>query len=375
VGKIFPSSGGRSDARSHQGARHPCRRVRCRTRCRAELPTGVTGWALRLHGSWFWASDAAFDELLTRSGASGNLLLREPGSSSDPWLTSSQCSGTVASPRPCSGSSGRWTGYDRRPGHLARHFGHRVHLSRCGDVQARVVLGGFFWTIVVLVIALGISWRYLGSYMAAVFEGRVHFLAWAETPCLQSARHRSRAGADLEALCGVSRHLLCRLDPDHLRHPASAGAPLLEPPAPGVRRPGPVVEHRRLVRHQHQLAELRRRVDDVLLLANGRPDRPAVRESRRGYCSRHRACAGFSRRKSATIGNFWVDITRCMLYILLPAAFLAGIIFVGQGAVQTLAGTVTGSRLVERGDPKPSRGARRLHGGDQAARDQWWRVQ
>ena len=50
---------------------------------------------------------------------------------------------------------------------------------------------------------------------------------------------------------------------------------------------------------------------------------------------------GFSRRNSATIGNFWVDITRCMLYILLPIAFIAGIIFVGQGAVQTLAGPAT----------------------------------
>src|SRR6185437_14190811 len=41
---------------------------------------------------------------------------------------------------------------------------------------------GFFWTIVVLVVALGLSWRYLGSYMAAVFGGRVHFLGWAERP-------------------------------------------------------------------------------------------------------------------------------------------------------------------------------------------------
>src|ERR1039457_6072638 len=39
---------------------------------------------------------------------------------------------------------------------------------------------GFFWTIVVLVVALGITWRFLGSYMAAVFDGRVPFLAWAE---------------------------------------------------------------------------------------------------------------------------------------------------------------------------------------------------
>src|ERR1700728_4174974 len=49
---------------------------------------------------------------------------------------------------------------------------------------------------------------------------------------------------------------------------------------------------------------------------------------------------GFARRNSPTIGNFWVDVTRCILYILLPMAFLAGIIFVGQGAVQTLAGPI-----------------------------------
>ena len=50
---------------------------------------------------------------------------------------------------------------------------------------------------------------------------------------------------------------------------------------------------------------------------------------------------GFSRRNSPTIGNFWVDITRCMLYILLPIAFVAGIVMVALGAVQTLAGPVT----------------------------------
>jgi K+-transporting ATPase ATPase A chain len=50
---------------------------------------------------------------------------------------------------------------------------------------------------------------------------------------------------------------------------------------------------------------------------------------------------GFSRRNSPTIGNFWVDITRCMLYVLLPIAFLAGIIIVGAGAVQTLAGPIS----------------------------------
>ena len=61
---------------------------------------------------------------------------------------------------------------------------------------------GFFWTIVVLVVALAITWRYLGSYMAAVFEGRVHYLAWAERPFYRAARDqpRTRARAVLAAL-------------------------------------------------------------------------------------------------------------------------------------------------------------------------------
>jgi len=41
---------------------------------------------------------------------------------------------------------------------------------------------GFFWTIVVLVIALAVAWRYLGAYMVAVYEGRVHFFGFLERP-------------------------------------------------------------------------------------------------------------------------------------------------------------------------------------------------
>src|SRR5579862_6571645 len=41
---------------------------------------------------------------------------------------------------------------------------------------------GFALTIVLLVVTLGLAWRYLGSYMAGVFDGRVQFLSWAERP-------------------------------------------------------------------------------------------------------------------------------------------------------------------------------------------------
>ena len=50
---------------------------------------------------------------------------------------------------------------------------------------------------------------------------------------------------------------------------------------------------------------------------------------------------GFSRKSASTVGNFWVDMTRCLFYVLLPIAFVFGIIFVGEGAVMTLSGTAT----------------------------------
>jgi K+-transporting ATPase ATPase A chain len=45
---------------------------------------------------------------------------------------------------------------------------------------------------------------------------------------------------------------------------------------------------------------------------------------------------GFSRRSANTIGNFWVDMTRCTLYILLPIAIVVALVFVGLGMPQNL---------------------------------------
>jgi potassium-transporting ATPase potassium-binding subunit len=54
---------------------------------------------------------------------------------------------------------------------------------------------------------------------------------------------------------------------------------------------------------------------------------------------------GFSRRQSETIGNFWVDLTRCTLYVLLPISFFAALILVWQGAPQNLSAYVDASTL------------------------------
>jgi K+-transporting ATPase ATPase A chain len=45
---------------------------------------------------------------------------------------------------------------------------------------------------------------------------------------------------------------------------------------------------------------------------------------------------GLARRSAHTIGNFWVDLTRTTLYILLPLAFVGALVLVSQGVVQNL---------------------------------------
>ena len=45
---------------------------------------------------------------------------------------------------------------------------------------------------------------------------------------------------------------------------------------------------------------------------------------------------GFSRRSAKTVGNFWVDMTRCTLYVLLPISILAALIMIWQGVPQNL---------------------------------------
>jgi K+-transporting ATPase ATPase A chain len=54
---------------------------------------------------------------------------------------------------------------------------------------------------------------------------------------------------------------------------------------------------------------------------------------------------GLVRKEAKAIGNFWVDLTRTWLYVLLPISIVLGLVFVSQGAVQTLAGTVSATTV------------------------------
>src|SRR5271168_1134360 len=45
---------------------------------------------------------------------------------------------------------------------------------------------------------------------------------------------------------------------------------------------------------------------------------------------------GIARHETETLGNFWVDLTRCFLLVLLPVSLLVALVFVSQGVVQNL---------------------------------------
>jgi potassium-transporting ATPase potassium-binding subunit len=57
---------------------------------------------------------------------------------------------------------------------------------------------------------------------------------------------------------------------------------------------------------------------------------------------------GFARHETDKIGNFWVDLTRCTLYVLMPIAIVGALLLVSRGAIQnfhpyTVAKTVEGA--------------------------------
>jgi K+-transporting ATPase ATPase A chain len=54
---------------------------------------------------------------------------------------------------------------------------------------------------------------------------------------------------------------------------------------------------------------------------------------------------GFARREAKGIGNFWVDLTKITLYILLPICVVYALVLVALGIPQTLAGSVTATTI------------------------------
>jgi potassium-transporting ATPase potassium-binding subunit len=200
---------------------------------------------------------------------------------------------------------------------------------------------GFTWTIVTLVIALGLTWRYLGSYMAAVFDGRVHFLAWAERPVYrllgtspEQEQNWKRYAASMvifTTICMAITYLIIRIQGSLPLNPQHLGA---VSPALSFNTAGSFVTNTNWQNYGGETTMSY--FSQIGALTFEQFVSPAI-----GIAVAIGLVRGFARRSSPTIGNFWVDMTRAILYIFIPIAFVFGIIFVGQGAVQTLAGTAS----------------------------------
>ena len=196
-------------------------------------------------------------------------------------------------------------------------------------------------TIITLVIALGLTWRYLGSYMAAVFDGRVHFLGWAERPVYrllgtspEKEQNWKRYAASMVIFSAVAMgvtYLLIRIQGSLPLNPQHLGA------VPQALSFNTAASFMTNTNWQNYGGETTMSYfSQIGALTLEQMLSPVI-----GIAVAIAFVRGFSRRNSPTIGNFWVDMTRGLFYIVFPIAFLAGLIFVGQGAVQTLAGTVS----------------------------------
>jgi K+-transporting ATPase ATPase A chain len=198
----------------------------------------------------------------------------------------------------------------------------------------------FAWTIVALVALTALAWRFLGAYMVAVYETRVHFLGFMERPIYrligtgpereQTWKRYASSLLVFSAVFLLLDYLIFRIQGSLPLNPQHLGA---VPPALSWNTAVSFVTNTNwqnyagetTMSYSSQMGALM--VQQFVSAAVGVSVAIAL-------------IRGFARRGSPTIGNFWVDTVRGCLYVLLPIAFVFGIVFVAQGAVQTLAGPV-----------------------------------
>jgi K+-transporting ATPase ATPase A chain len=199
---------------------------------------------------------------------------------------------------------------------------------------------GFTWTIVAMVILLAIAWRFLGAYMVSVYEGRSRWLSLVERPIYKIAgidpegeQSWQRYGASLIIFSGVTLligYMLLRLQ-GHL--------PLNPQHLPDV---GPALSWNTIVSFVTNTNWQSYSGETTMsyLSQMGTLALQNFLSAAIGIAVAVALIRGFARKNSKTIGNFWVDLVRGTLYILLPIAFIFAIIFIAQGAIQTLGGLV-----------------------------------
>ncbi len=199
---------------------------------------------------------------------------------------------------------------------------------------------GFTWTLVALVVVLALCWRFLGAYLVSVYEGRARWLRFAERPIYRilgadpdQEQSWQRYGVSVIIFSAVALLLsygVFRLQghlPFNPQHLAGVGPALSWNTAVSfvTNTNWQAYSGESTMSYLSQMGALA--VQNFLSAAVGIAVAVAL-------------IRGFSRRGSKTIGNFWTDLVRGTCYVLLPIAFVAAIVFMAQGALQTLAGPV-----------------------------------
>jgi potassium-transporting ATPase potassium-binding subunit len=198
----------------------------------------------------------------------------------------------------------------------------------------------FTLTIAAMVIVLALCWRFLGTYMVAVYEGRAKWLKWLERPIYRVLRVDPEAeqtwpryATSVIVFSGVAlllTYAIFRLQ-GHL--------PFNPSHFPGVRADTAWNTSVSFVTNTNWQSYS----GEVTMSYLSQMGALAVQNFLSAAVGMAVAVAlirGFARKGSKTIGNFWVDLVRGTVYVLLPIAFVAAIVFIGQGAVQTLGGAV-----------------------------------
>lgn len=199
----------------------------------------------------------------------------------------------------------------------------------------------FFLTLVVCVIVLSLCWRFLGAYMVRVYEGRSKWLAWVERPIYRALKVDpaaeqtwQRYAASVIGFTAVALLLtygIFRLQGHLPFNPQGFGA---------VRSDTAWNTSVSFVTNTNWQSYAGETTMSYLSQMGGLAVQNFL-SAAVGMAVAVALVRGFARKGSATIGNFWVDLVRGTIYVLLPIAFVAAIVFMGQGAVQTLAGTTT----------------------------------
>src|SRR5580704_15445528 len=174
--------------------------------------------------------------------------------------------------------------------------------------------------------------------MVGVYEGRITFLSFIERPIYrllgtspEQEQTWKRYAGSLVVFSGLSlgiTYLILRLQGSLPLNPQHLGA---VPPALSWNTSASFITNTNWQNYGGE--ETMSYLSQMASLTVQQFVTPAV-----GICVALGVIRGFSRKGSPTIGNFWVDTVRGLLYVLTPIAIIGGLILVGQGAVDTLSG-------------------------------------